>query len=439
MKKTNSQHHKIISIVLVLIPIIVTACLSLYNYFKAMEYLDADWDGFEILSVIKHHKKIVFVRPVRSPILTFLIPSEILKARIVLILFHISNVLLIFSIFKEISKNELFSFFASFLYGISWWLIQYTIWIMTEFPAIFFLLLSLLTIIKARELRKKDILYTLAGISSGISCLIKPTFLVFVGVWIYLIYRQEKLKKITLFLIPILILLMIEFVADYFFYKNVVAYTQSKNLLRVYTFRNFVYVNTKMHGVSPYFKSVDFLVRIFKESLLGHIDPQRKIIRNFLIDPIYRWSLIPLLPFITIVISWSMFKLCQKWKFSIVFVIIIFVMFLGYNLWIFSKISYPRFRPDLIEYPEYWYIATTYPSALKYFSGHDTRDIFFYPSKKYAIGTIKNNKYFVLFYGLHYQASEDIYKEIKEYADNNLRLIDKVEDGLPIYVYENVR
>lgn len=120
--------------------------LSLANFYRAVDFEYADYDGFQYLSFSRSilSGSGLYLNTIRSPVLAVLIPLELNLARLGMIAFHLVNTALIFAIVKKLTKNESAALFSAFLYGTNWWMITFLIGTLSDLPAMAFFLASLL-------------------------------------------------------------------------------------------------------------------------------------------------------------------------------------------------------------------------------------------------------------------------------------------------------
>jgi len=412
--KTSKKYHRK-AIFYFLVSIFFATLLLMYNFFNTFNNLDVEGDGFTYLNMVKHHIPPI---PHRSPFILFFLLPNILEARLEMIIFHLCLTVLIFLITHKISKEISIAFLASILYGVNWWFVQFTTYALTELPALFLVFLSFY-IIMISPRKKNQNYYILSGLLLGLASIIRYQYIIF-GVFtsLYLIYRKKPIIK---FLIPLLVMVgPVELLLDYFFYNDLI--------YAPWEFFYYVFLSeTKLGG---FYREID--LKHLTDVLLN---------KNPLIEPLYRWTLLPILPFFMIGVAILFKKITKRVSFNYRLFLIIFItiIYLVFNAKTLISIEYPTFRPDKVFIPKTWETSSNYRQAVMYYSGKDcfdllSREISQEQKIEDVISRINNRNYLILF-KYPPTTAEFFYNEIKDYADNNLELIDKFEDGWPIHVY----
>ena len=411
-----------------LIVLIVTVlCLSLFVYLKAINYWNISFDGYLHLNFLKNHYPLT----TRSPILAYILIPEVLSSRFEMILFHLGIAVILYFIIKELTKDEFISFFSSLIYGACWWFLEFTILVLPDLPALFFLLIALLLVVKERDRKgrggRNDHHLVLSSVFLGIATLLRPYYiLIFILVSFYFLRDDKRIWKFlaTYFIIVVVLELILDFSFLGKFYYSI------WELFKV----NFIHGEFRMYNIQ--YLNLDFL----RDVLMGS---------NPITTHLPRYILVTLIPLSIIFFSIKAEKSKNLNFYRIMSIFLI--IYVGINLIKLSSLDYPRFRPDILEYPERGNITTNNIHLSLYFTGNignfiflenDTFDLTLYTAIKNA-----NKNEYVLFFPTLWsdyimfpptgRLDKNVENEIISYFNKNFILLGNSGGDLPVYIYKN--
>lgn len=367
-------------LVFVVLSVLAVAVINLHRA-SGFEY--ADFDGFQYLSFSKSvvFGTDVYKDPIRSPILAFLIPPDLMLARIEMIFLHLANVALIFAIVKKVTNNENAALFSAFLYGINWWMITFLVGTLSDLPAMTFFLASFLFWLNGD---RKSMIYS--GILAGLAFIVRFDAILLLLPLVAFTAAKKFRKE---FFVPFLVLILpfelftswavfgklvyppLEFLKVNFFYGLAPSLAVNSGLLSMVG---------KIFELSP-------LLVILSVLSLFQVNDQnyRKILLislfafvtlTILPIPDNRIFMVKLVPFMSMLAGYALLPFADKMGKPLNTALILFVLmaYTVYNLGLAFSIDYPDWR--LSGTPcEYDNICTNAVPVVNYYCGENAVDI----------------------------------------------------------------
>ncbi len=186
------------------------------NFIKSIPFQVVDFDSFQYLTLSRSllSGTEIYIAPIRSPILSLVIPSSLLAARFLMVLFHIGTALLLYALSFRLFRNRLLALFTALSYGLSWWMLIFQTSPLSDLPGIFLFLLGFFFWLNGD---KRSVFAS--GILFGIAFLLRFD-LVFLVFPLALFTKREYLVRL---LVPFLIIAFpLELLLDTLAYGRVV-------------------------------------------------------------------------------------------------------------------------------------------------------------------------------------------------------------------------
>ncbi len=377
--------------------LILVASAALINFSKSFNNWDVEGDGFIYLTMSKHHV-LVGETKLRSPLVVLFLFPDVHLARLEMIAFHLGITALIYALCRRNGISWVASMVPATIYGINWWFVQFTTYVLMELPAIFSFLLSLY-LLPSNPFA--------AGLLQGLVFVLKPHYLIFILALIPFTRNRKRLLMGFVLLVG-----FVELLADAVFYSQ-------ENRI-VYSPWEFIKYNL-FQGRDPIQR--EYSSKISVEFLVGRVISRENPLR----EPIFRWTLAPLLPLLILLMG---MKFGEKLKTKSMLLGVL--IYLVGNLLMLASLEYENFRPDLVKIPRTWDIASNYASMVSFFTSEGCDDFDVEQTTADAINKVKEHKYLVLVKHPNFMR---FYEEVKRYADENMVLIDRIEEGIEIRIY----
>jgi len=419
-----------------IIIITIVSVLSLINFYKSLNFLYPDWDGFWYLSYSKNILlgKGDFLYEIRSPLTAIILP-DLLLARIEMIFFHVGITILIYLIILKLTENKLAAAFSSLVYGINWWILPFLITTLTDLPAMFFFLLAFYLWLNGN---KRDLI--LSGFLLGIAFLIRyDTILLILPVILLSVYQKRKIKYLIL---PFLIVsIFLELLLSSIIYGKI--YHTAYATLQFYQYGlksglSEAFVIARESNITVKFLEVFYLPFLLSLSVLFYWKEKRNVfllsifipfaaLMNFLLVPDNRIFFVKALPFLALLSHNLIYFIKEKINKQILLIIIFFVVILS-NFIILFQITYPEWHLERTPCLE-GSICANIPGAINYFCEKNAIDINSY-SKGY-VGLIPGANSFESIkenapkcdYLVYYKGGFGYDQTIKDYLSENYDVI----------------
>lgn len=362
----------------------IVLAISIVNLQRASNFEYADFDGFQYLSFSKSvlSGAYFYENTIRSPILAFIILPDLVLARIEMIIFHLTAVMLVYLITYELTKNENASLFSSLLYGVNWWMTTFLVTTLSDLPAMAFFLFSLLLWIRDG---KGDMI--LSGLFAGLAFITRfDTVVILLPIVLFTLNRKFKYD----FFVPLFLMAVpFELLTSWLTFGKLVY--PPLEFLKV----NFVYglapalaashegvffVAKKVFELSPLlvFTSIVSLLKIkdFNYFRIFSISAFAFLVFSFIPTPDNRIFMVKLVPLMSILSAYSFILIRDKFKkpFNYYLVIAISLVYLVYNLALIFSVQYPVWKLNETPCPN-GLICTNAPPIVNYYCGKNAIDI----------------------------------------------------------------
>ncbi len=125
--------------------LLLVGVVALGNFVRSIPFQLVDFDSFQYLTFSRSLLTggEIYIPSIRSPLLSLVIPSNLLAARFLMVLFHIGTALLLYALSLRLFQNRLSALFAALAYGLSWWMLVFQTSPLSDLPGMFLFLLGL--------------------------------------------------------------------------------------------------------------------------------------------------------------------------------------------------------------------------------------------------------------------------------------------------------
>ena len=374
-----------------IIAIAIVAVISFFNFFKAINFQYADWDGFLYLSYSKTiiSGKSAFFYTIKSPILALIFP-DLMLARIEMIIFHLISTALVYLITLRLTKNKLASLFSTLCYGVNYWIVIFLLGTMSDIPAMSFFLICFYFWLS--ENKKK---YVYAGLFAGLAFMARFDVLLLIIPMIFL--TPKKRINLKYFLVPMLILAIpFEILLDVLVFKRLIYVPYEffyVNFTERLPFRMTAYQNNHFYFLKEFVMSFPLLSFLMLFAIPKWRNPALYIFLFLTIafifiplpdDRIYFVKAIPLVAILAsnYVLYFTHRKTIFTDKF---FVFLFFILIIGINFYHVFNTNYQDWRLEKIKCLD-GVICSNLPTVINYYCRKNA--VYIYQSGKDYVGLI---------------------------------------------------